>query len=142
MTPVSGPEQGRPPHRPDSAAGYARRAGQALAATLRLQMVVAVTVSMVLLAVGPVVSYSSLCGSLAVYVPAWLFSLLVGRRFGGDSSVFLRTAALAEFGKLALTGVLCAVAFVWVRPLAFGAFFAGMIAVLVAGWIGLGRAFR
>jgi hypothetical protein len=56
---------------------------------------------------------------------------------GGDSADFLRTAMLAEFGKLALTGVLCAVVFIYVKPLAAGFFFLGMIGVLIAGWIGL-----
>jgi F0F1-type ATP synthase assembly protein I len=71
-----------------------------------------------------------------------MFTVLVARRIGGDSAAFLRTAALAEFGKLLLTGVLCAAAFIWVRPLAAGWFFTGMLAVLVTGWIGLGRAIR
>ena len=42
-------------------------------------------------------AYSSLFGSLAVYLPGLMFSLLVARKIGGDSAVFLRTAALAEF---------------------------------------------
>jgi F0F1-type ATP synthase assembly protein I len=48
---------------------------------------------------------------------------------------------LAEFGKLALTGMLCAVVFIWVKPLAAGFFFLGMIGVLIANWIGLARSF-
>jgi F0F1-type ATP synthase assembly protein I len=62
------------------------------------------------------------------------------RKLGGNSVDFLRTAVIAEFGKLVLTGVLCAVVFIWVKPLAAGFFFLGMIGVLIAGWIGLARA--
>ena len=82
-------------------------------------------------------AYSSLFGSLAVYIPGLLFTVLVIRKLGGDSVVFLRTAALAEVGKLVLTGILCAVVFIWVKPLAAGFFFLGMIGVLIANWIGL-----
>jgi F0F1-type ATP synthase assembly protein I len=88
----------------------------------------------------PVAAYSSLFGSLSVYLPGLLFTFLVMRKMGGDSAVFLRTAAVAEFGKLTLTGVLCAVVFIWVKPLAAGFFFLGMIGVLAANWIGLALA--
>jgi F0F1-type ATP synthase assembly protein I len=46
---------------------------------------------------------------------------------------------LAEFGKLFLTGLLCAAAFIWVKPLAAGFFFLGMIGVIVANWFGTAR---
>jgi F0F1-type ATP synthase assembly protein I len=134
------PDQGAPG--PGSAAGYAGKTARALAAGLRLQTGVAIALALLLLPVGAVAAYSSLCGSLAVYLPGLMFTVLVARRIGGDSAAFLRTAALAEFGKLLLTGVLCAAAFIWVRPLAPGWFFTGMLAVLVTGWIGLGRAIR
>ena len=110
--------------------------GRAVASALRLQTLVAVGLALLLLAKGPVAAYSSLFGSLAVWLPAWAFSLVVVRRVGGDSTAFLRAVAVAEAGKLVLTGVFCAVVFIWVRPLAAGWFFAGMIAVLAAGWIG------
>lgn len=108
----------------------------------RLQALVAIALALLLLPVGRVAAYSSLCGGLAVFVPNLVFTLFVARRMGRDSPAFLRAAAVAEFGKLLLTGLLCAAAFIWLKPLSAGAFFAGMLAVLVAGWIGLGRAFR
>jgi hypothetical protein len=77
-----------------------------------------------------------------VYLPGVLFTGLVGRKIGGDSGSFLRTAALAEFAKLFLTGLLCALVFIWVKPLAPGWFFTGMIAVLATSWFGLARAIR
>jgi F0F1-type ATP synthase assembly protein I len=77
-----------------------------------------------------------------VYLPGLLFTVLVARRLGSDSSVFLRTAALAEFGKLFLTGLLCALVFIWVKPLAPGWFFTGMLMVLATSWVGLARAIR
>lgn len=110
--------------------------------SLRIQTLVALALVLVSLAAGPVAAYSSLFGSLAVYVPGLMFAVVVGRKLGGESAVFLRTAALAEFGKLALTGALCAAVFIWVNPLAPGFFFLGMIGVLVAGWVGLALLFR
>jgi len=124
------------------AAAYAETTVRALVAALRLQTAVAVVLAAGLLFVGPVAAYSSLCGSLAVYLPGLLFTVLVARRLGSDSSVFLRTAALAEFGKLFLTGLLCALVFIWVKPLAPGWFFTGMLLVLATSWVGLARAIR
>ena len=108
--------------------------------SLRIQSLAAVTLALLSLLAGPVEAYSSLFGSLAAYVPGLLFTVLVMRKLGADSVDFLRTAVIAEFGKLVLTGVLCAVVFIWVKPLAAGFFFLGMIGVLIAGWIGLARA--
>jgi F0F1-type ATP synthase assembly protein I len=108
--------------------------------SLRYQSLTALVLASLSLLVGPVAAYSSLFGSLAAYVPGLLFAIVVTRKMGGDSAVFLRTAAIAEFGKLALTGVLCAVVFVWVEPLEAGFFFLGMVGVLVANGIGLALA--
>ena len=104
---------------------------------LRIQSLTALALAALVYLVSPVAAYSSLFGSLAVYVPGLLFTVLVMRKMGGDSADFLRTAMLAEFGKLVLTGVLCAVVFIYVKPLAAGFFFLGMIGVLIAGWVGL-----
>ncbi len=79
-------------------------------------------------------AYSALFGSLAAYIPAVVFANLVVRRIGPDSTAFLRYAVIGEVVKLTLTGLLCAAVFVWVAPLAGGWFFAGMIAVIVAGF--------
>ena len=126
-----------------SAARHAGQTARALAAGLRLQAGIAIALALVLyVAAGPIAAYSALCGGFAILVPGLVFTLFLARRIGSDSAAFLRTAALAEFGKLFLTGALCAAVFVWVRPLAAGAFFGGMIAALTAGWIGLGRALR
>lgn len=103
---------------------------------------VTVVLVLVSLLAGPVAAYSSLFGSMSVYIPGLLFTVLVMRKLGGDSADFLRTAMLSEFGKLALTGILCAVVFIWVKPLAAGFFFLGMIGVLAANWVGLAFLFR
>jgi F0F1-type ATP synthase assembly protein I len=116
--------------------------GTNLAGSLRVQSLVMVLLALVLLLVSPVAAYSSLFGGLAVYLPGLIFTVLVVRKMGGDSAAFLGTAALAEFGKLALTGLLCAVVFIWVKPLAAGYFFLGMISVLTAGWVGLALVFQ
>ena len=110
--------------------------------SLRIQSLTAVVLASLSYLAGPVAAYSSLFGSLAVFLPGLLFTILVVRKIGGDSAVFLRTAMLAEFGKLALTGVLCAVVFIYVKPLAGGFFFLGMIGVLIANWIGLALSFQ
>jgi len=109
--------------------------------SLRIQSLAAAALALLSLLAGPVAAYSSLFGSLAAYVPSLLFTVLVMRKLGGDTGDFLRTAALAELGKLVLTGTLCAVVFIWVKPLAAGFFFLGMIGVLIANWIGLARTF-
>jgi len=110
--------------------------------SLRIQTLAVLSLAMLSLLAGPVAAYSSLFGSLAAYLPGLGFSVLVMRKIGSDSAVFLRTAVLAEFGKLAMTGLLCAVVFIWVKPLAAGFFFLGMIGVMVANGIGLARTFR
>ncbi len=130
--------QGRPEHQ----ATYAEAAARALVAALRIQALAAIALAFGLLLVGPVAAYSSLCGSLAVYLPGLLFTVLVGRKIGASSTAFLRAAALAEFGKLLLTGLLCALVFIWIRPLAPIWFFTGMLTVLATGWIGLAKAIR
>jgi F0F1-type ATP synthase assembly protein I len=127
---------------PESGQNYAELTLQALRAGLRMQSVAAILLAGLLLLKGPIASYSALFGSLAAYLPGALFVLLVARKLGGDTNAFLRTAALGEFGKLFLTGLLCATVFIWVKPLAAGWFFTGMLAVMVVGWIGLGRAVR
>lgn len=110
--------------------------------SLRIQSLAALVLASMSYLAGPVAAYSSLFGSLAAYMPSLLFTWLVMRKMGGDSVEFLRTAAVAESGKLFLTGLLCAVVFIWVKPLAAGFFFLGMIGVLAANWIGLALTFR
>ncbi len=121
---------------------YAVSTVRALRSGLRMQSLAALVVAGLLLLKDPVASYSSLFGSLAAYLPGALFVLLVARKLGGETNAFLRTAALGEFGKLFLTGLLCAVVFIWVKPLAPGWFFAGMFTVMAVGWVSLGRAIR
>ena len=110
--------------------------------SLRIQSLTAMVLALLSYLAGPVAAYSSLFGSLSVFLPGLVFTILVLRKIGGDSAAFLRTAMLAEFGKLALTGVLCAVVFIYVKPLAAGFFFLGMIGVLIANWIGLALNFQ
>ena len=113
-----------------------------MARSLRFQSLTGILLALLLVLVSPVAAYSSLFGSLAVFLPALMFTVLVMRKIGGDSAAFLGTAALAEFGKLALTALLCALVFIFIKPLAAGFFFLGMMTGLVAGWIGLALAFR
>lgn len=105
--------------------------------SLRIQTAVALLLVGALMLVGPVAAYSSLFGSLAAYIPALFFALLVVPKFGADSGTFLRTAAVAEVAKIFLTGLLCAVVFIWVKPLSPGWFFAGMVAVIFSGRLGM-----
>lgn len=109
---------------------------------LKSQLLVALLLVAVLLLVSPVAATSALLGSLAVYLPGFMFSVLVLRKLGGDSAAFLKTAMLAEIGKLLMMGLLCAVVFIWMEPLAPGYFFLGMIVTLATGWAGLVVAFQ
>ena len=110
---------------------------QLVARSLRIQTIVALLLAGGLLLVGPVAAYSSIFGSMAAYIPALFFALLVVPKFGADSSVFLRTAAIAEAAKLLLTALICMLVFIWIKPLAAGWFFAGMAAVIFSGRLGL-----
>ena len=122
--------------------GQRKRVLKGIIKSLRIQSLTAAALVLISLLAGPVAAYSSLFGSLAVYIPGLLFTTAVMRKVGGDTTEFLRTVAFAEFGKLGLLGVLCAVVFIWVKPLAAGFFFLGMIGVMGAGWIGLARNFH
>lgn len=115
----------------------ARQAGNVVGRWLRAQTLVSVTLALALLLVGPVAAWSSMFGSLAAFLPALVFALVVAPRFGGDSAAFLRAAAVAEMGKLLATVLVCVAVFTWVDPLAPGWFFAGMLATIFAGWAGL-----
>jgi hypothetical protein len=67
--------------------------------------VVALILALVSLSAGTVQAYSSLFGSLAVYLPGLVFTALVMRKMGGDSGAFLRTAICqAGFDRSALCG--------------------------------------
>ena len=92
-----------------------------------------------LILINPVAAYSSLFGSLAVFVPALVFTALVASKIGSDSVVFLRAAVMGEAVKLILTGVICTMVFIWVDPLAAGWFFTGMIMAIFIGYFGLYR---
>jgi len=109
---------------------------------LRTQLLAAVLLALVLALVGPVAAYSSLLGSLAALVPAIFFAVFVGRRIGSDSAAFLQAAVVGEALKLLVAALLCAAVFRWVRPLEPGWFFAGMITVIMAGWVGLARGLK
>ena len=105
---------------------------------LRTQALVMSGLALVSLAVvGQVAAYSSMLGGLAAFVPSLVFALIMAPRFGKDSTAFLRAAVLAESAKWLITALICMTVFIWVKPLAAGWFFAGMGAVILAGWAGL-----
>lgn len=113
--------------------------GPRIAQSLRAQSLTGAALALALLVISPVAAYSSLFGSLAAFVPALVFAALVAPKIGSESEAFLRAAMIGEAVKLILTGVICAVVFVWVEPLAAGWFFAGMILVIFIGYFGLYR---
>jgi ATP synthase protein I len=104
---------------------------------MRVQSVVSLLLAGGLLLVGPVAAYSSMFGSLAAFIPALFFALVVTPKFGPDSAAFLRTAVLAEAGKIVLVALISVAVFVWVKPLAAGWFFTGMAVVIFSGRLGL-----
>ena len=123
------------------AAGEIPRLVQRLRAGLRVQSAAALVLTGILYMYEPVAAISSLLGALAVYLPGLMFTVLTVRKLGGDTAAFLRTATLAEVGKLMLTGLLCALVFIFVEPLSPGYFFLGMIVTMAVGWGTLIRAF-
>jgi F0F1-type ATP synthase assembly protein I len=104
---------------------------------LRIQSMTSLLLAGGLLLVGQVAAYSSMFGSLAAFIPALFFALVVTPKFGPDSAAFLRTAVMAEAAKIFLTALICVVVFVWVKPLAAGWFFAGMAAAIFSGRLAL-----
>jgi F0F1-type ATP synthase assembly protein I len=112
-------------------------ANLAIGRSLRVQSTVSLVLTGGLLLVGQVAAYSSMFGSLAVFIPVLFFALVVTPKIGSDSAAFLRTVVIAEVGKILITSLICVVVFVWVKPLAAGWFFAGMVAVLFSGRLAL-----
>ena len=104
---------------------------------LRIQSIASLLLAGGLLLLGPVAAYSSIFGSLAAFIPALVFALLVTPKFGPDSAAFLRAAVIGEAAKILLTALICVAVFVWVKPLAAGWFFAGMAVALFAGRLGM-----
>ena len=104
---------------------------------LRVQSVASFLLAAGLLLVGQVAAYSSIFGSLAAFIPALFFALLVTPKFGPDSAAFLRTAVIAEVLKIFLTVLICVAVFIWVKPLAAGWFFTGMAVTIFSGRLGL-----
>lgn len=104
---------------------------------LRCQALIATALALALLGLGVTQATSALLGGLAVLVPSLVFAMIVAPRFGSASGSFLRAAVLAEGLKWVLTAAICAASFVCYEALAGGWFFAGMGAVLLAGWAGL-----
>ena len=111
--------------------------GRLISRSLRIQSLAALLLAGGLLLLGQVAAYSSMFGSLAAFIPALFFALVVTPKFGPDSAAFLRTAAIAEVAKIFLTAMICLVVFVWVKPLAAGWFFTGMAVVIFSGRLGL-----
>jgi ATP synthase protein I len=111
--------------------------GNLISRGLRIQSMVSIVLAGSLLLVGPVAAYSSIFGSLAAFIPALFFALVVTPKFGPDSTAFLRTAVIAEVAKFCLTALICVAVFIWVKPLAAGWFFAGMVTGIFSGRLGM-----
>ena len=104
---------------------------------LRIQSTASLLLAGSLLLVGPVAAYSSMFGSLAAFIPALFFALVVTPKFGPDSAAFLRAAVIAEVVKILLTAAICMVVFIWVKPLAAVWFFTGMAVAIFSGRLGM-----
>ncbi len=105
--------------------------------SLGIQSTTSLVLAIGLLLVDPVAAYSSMFGSLAAFIPALFFALLMAPKLGSDNAAFLRTVVLAELGKLLIVALICVAVFVWVKPLAAGWFFAGMALTVFSGQLGL-----
>ena len=114
------------------------KAGLKIRRGLRFQSMAGLMLAGILLmVVNPVAAYSSLFGSMAAFIPALIFAVLVAPKIGHDSAAFLRAAVMGEAVKLLLTALICMSVFLWVKPLAAGWFFAGMILAIFLGYLGL-----
>ena len=111
--------------------------GRLIGRGLRVQSTASLILVLCLLLVGQVAAYSSMFGSLAAFIPALFFALVVTPKFGPDSAAFLRTAVIAEVVKIFLTALICMAVFMWVKPLAAGWFFTGMAVTIFSGRLGL-----
>jgi F0F1-type ATP synthase assembly protein I len=111
--------------------------GRLIGRGLRVQSTASLILVLCLLLVGQVAAYSSVFGSLAAFIPALFFALVVTPKFGPDSAAFLRTAVIAEVLKIFLTALICMAVFMWVKPLAAGWFFTGMAVTIFSGRLGL-----
>ena len=111
--------------------------GRLISRSLRIQSLAALLLAGCLLLLGQVAAYSSMFGSLAAYIPALFFALVVTPKIGPDSAAFLRTAVIAEVVKILLTALICMAVFILVKPLAAGWFFTGMAVVIFSGRLGL-----
>lgn len=115
------------------------RIGHEIRRALRVQSLTGLFLALALWAISPVAAYSSLLGSLAAFIPATIFAASVATKIGGDSARFLRAAVVGEVLKLLLTAVICMAVFLWVKPLAAGWFFTGMVVAILAGAFGRAR---
>jgi ATP synthase protein I len=105
---------------------------------LRFQSLAGLALAGILMVmVDSVAAYSSMFGSLAAFIPALIFAVIVAPKFGNDSTAFLRAAVIGEAVKLLLIALICTAVFLWVKPLAAGWFFTGMIVVIFTGFTGL-----
>ena len=111
--------------------------GRFIGRGLRVQSTASLVLVLGLLLLGQVAAYSSMFGSLAAFIPALFFALVVTPKFGPDSAAFLRTAVIAEVVKVFLTALICMAVFMWVKPLAAGWFFTGMAVTIFSGRLGL-----
>ena len=109
----------------------------AIGRSLRIQSIVSLLLAGGLLLVSQVAAYSSMFGSLAAFIPALFFALVVTPKFGPDSAAFLRAAVIAEAGKILITALICVAVFIWVKPLAAGWFFTGMAVGIFSGRLGM-----
>ena len=110
--------------------------GRLISRGFRVQSIASLVLAGSLLLVEPLAAYSSMFGSIAAFIPALFFALVVMPKIGPDSAAFLRTVVIAEAGKILLTALICVAVFVWVKPLSAGWFFTGMVVVIFSGRLG------
>ena len=111
--------------------------GRLISRSLRIQSMTSMILAGGLLLIGPVAAYSSMFGSLSAFIPTLVFAMIVVPKIGPDSNAFLRMAVIGEAAKLVLTALLCVAVFIWVKPLAAGWFFAGMVTAILSGRMAL-----
>ncbi len=98
---------------------------------LIVQLSVCATFSLLAIGIGKVFAYSLSIGMLVFIVPNAYFTYYAFRYRGTEYMPWVRQSFMfGEMGKLSLTAVSFALAFVFIRPLHVGALFVGFIAMI------------
>jgi len=94
------------------------------------QFAITVLAALLVLAVDGVAAYSVLCGGLTCVLPNLFMAWRMGRESANPGTA-LKYLVRGELGKLALTALLFAAVFNWVKPLEVAYYFAALVFIML-----------